>query len=87
MTFLKRTRVTLEELNNAWRDGDVDKTKLIAHKLKSAIDLARINDLKEEIRFVEKYAKDVNKVSEVNQKIQAVDNILRQVFKEMEEEM
>lgn len=86
-TFLKRTPVTLEELNEAWKNKELEKTHLMAHKLKSTIDLTRIDSLKEEIRYIEQYAQEINKEDEVDNKIQKVNQVLEQIFKEMKEEI
>lgn len=86
-TFLKRTPVTLNELNKAWENKELENTHLMAHKLKSTIDLTRIDILKDEIRYIEKNAQDIEKEEELNDKIQKVTQVLEQVFKEMQEEI
>ncbi len=86
-TFLKRIPTALEEMNEAWDAKRGEDTYLLAHKLKSSIDLVRINSLKDDIRYIEKHAQDTNKFQEVDEKIKIVNEVLHQVFQEMKEEI
>lgn len=85
-TFLNNTPKTLEKLLNYWEEKDLEKVYITAHKLKPAIDLAQVDELKEIIRFVEKQAKN-GKVDLLDEKILKIKQVLEKVFEEMKEEL
>ena len=84
-TFLENTTETLGKLMISWEKRDMEQVFFLAHKLKPAIDLARVNALKEEIRFVEINARD-GVIEGLEERILKIKQVLERVFEEMREE-
>lgn len=85
-TFLDNTPKTLKRLLEFWEEKDLEQVYMMAHKLKPAVDLARIHELKEAIRFVELEARD-GKVEGLEERILKIKQVLEQVFNEMRQEL
>lgn len=85
-TFLENTPQTLDKFLNAWEEKDLEQVYMMAHKLKPAIDLARIDELKEVIRFVELEVRE-GRIQGIEERVLKIKHVLEQVFEEMKEEL
>jgi len=58
MIFLEDVPDMLEKLNDSHSKGDLDQVKFFAHKLKSSIDLFKVDAITSVIRELEEYSKN-----------------------------
>jgi HPt (histidine-containing phosphotransfer) domain-containing protein len=68
--------------NSNWADLGA-----IAHKIKPSIDTVGIELLKEDIRTIERNAKDLSNLSDIPNLIEKLEVILKKVMKDLQEEM
>ncbi|MCK4408207.1 MAG: hypothetical protein KAT33_06480 [Bacteroidales bacterium] len=62
------------------------KISFYSHKLKSSIDNFSINELKSEIRLIEKILKEKSKLEELPQLINNLNDIMNQVIQKVKED-
>ena len=56
--FVELSPKLLEEINNSFENRNFERVKKIAHEMKPSIDILNIEDLKSEIRLIEKNSVD-----------------------------
>jgi HPt (histidine-containing phosphotransfer) domain-containing protein len=84
--FLEDVPQMLNDLNRAYRAGDMEKVKFFSHKLKSSIDLFKINTLHAVIRSIEQYAKAGTNLEQLETLLNKTNTVLTQVMDELKEE-
>ena len=57
--FLEDVPLMLNDLNHAHRKGDLENVKFFSHKLKSSIDLFKVDALHAEIRSIDNLPRQV----------------------------
>ncbi len=82
-TFLEHTPGQLNDLVQAYRQGDLETMAGIAHKIKPNIDLFGINEIREDIRQVEKLGKTGQNSDELPALIDKVNTILNKSFEQL----
>ncbi len=81
--FIEHTPASVLEISNAYSEGDFEKIKKVAHRLKPSIDNMGIAELKNEIREIEELA-EANKPSERLEKlISTLQNVVEDVLLEL----
>jgi primosomal protein N'' len=81
--FLEDVPQMLYDLNRAHRNGDLENVKFFSHKLKSSIDLFKINTLHAEIRSIEQYAKAGTNLEQLDPLIDKTNTVLNQVMDDL----
>lgn len=85
--FLESTPVSLNDLNEGFREDDADKIARNAHKMKSSLDMLRVIDLHNDVRKVDKEHKveDIPQV-ELEAIVTKMNVVLEEVFEQLREE-
>jgi len=78
---------TLEELNQAYSDSDLERVSKLAHKLKSTIDHLAIAPLQHTIRKIEAVGEEDITKPELDGMIAEVNKVLNQVLNELNAEI
>ena len=84
--FLEHTPPILEEVNQAFKQGDLQKVGELAHQIKPSIDLMGIESLHQEIRDIEQKGKK-DTVEGLDEQIKNLNTVLTEVFDTMKTEM
>jgi HPt (histidine-containing phosphotransfer) domain-containing protein len=79
--FLESTKESLDQLLQAFEEGNFDRVSALAHKIKPSIDMMGIKDLHEPIRTIEKNAKESGE--QLPTLLPKLDEILNRVFVEL----
>lgn len=85
--FLESTPVSLNDMNEGFREDDADKLARNAHKMKSSLDMLKVNDLYDDVRKIDKEYK----VQEIPQEdleviVKKMNALLEEVFEQLREE-
>lgn len=78
--FLSVNSKNLADLNLAYKEGQLNKVKELAHKMKTSIDLWDIGALKQDIRKIERLAQEGNNNAVLAQLIDKLNEVLKTVF-------
>lgn len=81
--FLSVNKQNLADLNLAYKNEHLVRVKEIAHKLKTSIDLWDIDELRQDIRKIERLAQEGINNKVLEQLIQKLNEVLTAVFEEM----
>jgi len=84
--FLEDVPLMLHDLNRAYRSGDLENVKFFSHKLKSSIDLFKVNTLHAEVRSIEEYAKAGTNLEQLEPLIDQTNSVLEKVMQGLREE-
>ena len=84
--FLNNTPEMLAIINKGLEEKDYNKISYYSHKLKSSIDNFNINELKTEIRLIEKYSSQESNIEELPQLIENLNNVLNKVIQKIKED-
>jgi len=85
--FVEQAKVSLDEINFAYKLNDHDKIHKVAHRLKPSIDNMGISSLKKEIRELESLAKDQMNVKELSPLIEYLNTTLLKVIEALKQEI
>ena len=83
--FLELSPKLLEDINISFENRNFEKVKRIAHEMKPSIDILNIEDLKSEIRLIEKHSADSTEFADLKRQMSKLNNIYNQVLKEIGE--
>ena len=78
--FLEDVPLMLNDLNQAHRKGDLENVKFFSHKLKSSIDLFKVESLHAEIRSIEQFAKAGTDLEQLGPLIEKTNSVLARVM-------
>ncbi|MEA3479701.1 MAG: Hpt domain-containing protein [Bacteroidota bacterium] len=78
--FLEDVPEMLKDLNQAHRSGDLEKMKFFSHKLKSSVDLFKVDTIHTEIRSIEQYAKSGISLVQIDPLIEKTNTVLETVM-------
>ena len=78
--FLEDVPLMLNDLNQALRKGDLENVKFFSHKLKSSIDLFKVESLHAEIRSIEQFAKAGTNLEQLEPLIEKTNAVLKEVM-------
>lgn len=78
--FLNNAPDMLEKIHKSFQEEDYQNLNFYAHKLKSSIFNFNIIDIEEDIRLIERYAKEMKSLEELPALIQKLDTILNQAL-------
>jgi hypothetical protein len=81
--FVELTPKLLEDINKSFETRNYERVKKIAHEMKPSIDILNIEDLRSEIRLIEKDSADITKYAELKDLMTKLNNIYSQVLKEI----
>ncbi len=81
--FVERTPSILQELQQNFESGDYIGVSKKAHMLKASISLMGIDTLYENIRMIEKFAKENTKISELPKLIEELHQVCTQAIHQM----
>lgn len=81
--FVEISPKLLAEINTSFENNDLEKVRKIAHDIKPTIDILNINELKAEIRLIEKNSADKDKREELRQLITKLNDIYTKVLNQI----
>lgn len=81
--FVEKTPKLLEDLSHAYQEKDLESLASIAHKLKSSLDLMKIQSLYQDIRSLEKLARDRDYSPEIEHYLNRVRDISQQAISQI----
>lgn len=81
--FLENSPIILSKILEGLESKDYDQVSFYAHKLKSSIDNFSIHQLTDEIRLIEKYAKEKSSLEDLPTLVNKLKIILDDVMKEI----
>jgi PAS domain S-box-containing protein len=85
--FIEQTPPAVEQIKTAWNEGDWLTIKSAAHRIKPTIDNFGISDLKQDIRAIESLAGEGQAKPELESKIKRLDEIIRLVVEQLQNEI
>lgn len=85
--FLEQIPDSLKQLNDAYKNGDLDKVRGISHQMKPTIDALSIHQLKAEVRLIEKYAEESSNLEELDMLIEKMNQVMQLVLAEIRTEL
>lgn len=74
--FLKTAPEILKTINDSFKKNDLKTMSFYAHKFKSSIDIFNINDLKSDIRDLEKFGNEEIKLDEIPALLEKLNKII-----------
>jgi len=81
--FLENTPIMISKIEEGLENKDYDQVNFYAHKLKSSIDNLSINQLTDEIRLIEKYAKERSSLGNLPDLINKLKAVIKIVIEEI----
>lgn len=81
--FLKTAPEILKTINDSFKKNDFKTMSFYAHKFKSSIDIFNINDLKSDIRDLEKFGKEEIKLDEIPALLEKLNRIIPLVVEQI----
>lgn len=84
--FREQTTDAIAEINECYHKNDWDRIRAIAHQIKPSIDLLCIEQLRTEIRHIEKYAENKENLDEMADLIDKLNHVIKLVLAELEKE-
>lgn len=81
--FLENSPIMLSKIMEGLETKDYDQVSFQAHKLKSSIDNFSIHQLTDEIRLIEKYAKEKSSLEDLPGLVNKLKIVLEAVMKEI----
>ncbi|NNV54226.1 PAS domain S-box protein [Limnovirga soli] len=85
--FIKEAKLALQEIKNGQQNGDFDKIKSTAHKIKPSLGNLSVTSVKEDILLLEKYDLSANTQDQFNAIIQKLDDILSKIIIDLEKQL
>jgi HPt (histidine-containing phosphotransfer) domain-containing protein len=85
--FLESTPISLQDMNDGFKEDDADKLARNAHKMKASLDMLKVNDLYEVVRKIDKDFK-VEEIpqDELEEIVAKMNSVLEKVFEQLKEE-
>ncbi len=85
--FLESTPVSLQDMNEGFREDDADKLARNAHKMKASLDMLKVNELYEVVRKIDKDFK-VEEIpqDQLEEIVEKMNTVLEKVFEQLREE-
>ena len=84
--FLHNSPEMLSIINKGFDEKNYNKISFYSHKLKSSIDSFSINELKSEIRLIEKISKEKSNLEELPQLINNLNDTMNRVIQKVKED-
>lgn len=84
--FREQTTDAIAEINECYHKNDWERIRAIAHQIKPSIDLLCIEQLRTEIRHIEKYAENKENLDEMADLIDKLNHVIKLVLAELEKE-
>jgi HPt (histidine-containing phosphotransfer) domain-containing protein len=81
--FVEVSPGLLKDINTSFKNNDLEKVRKIAHEIKPTIDILNINELKTDIRKIEKGSLDQDKIEELRQLITRLNEIYTVVLNDI----
>ncbi|SEJ49795.1 HPt (histidine-containing phosphotransfer) domain-containing protein [Cyclobacterium xiamenense] len=85
--FVTQAKSTIDGLNNAFDQKDLNEIKNLAHQIKPSIDNLRIDVLSPVIREVERLAEDGGAWEKLSPMIMETNTVLEAVLSQLDEEL
>ena len=85
--FVSETPIMIQALNENMQNKNLEEVRFYAHKLKSSIDLFQINGLQQDIRALEKLAREKSDVTTIEQYVSDISHTLESVIEEIQKEV
>lgn len=85
--FIDTMPPAIQELKQHLSDRNWNSLGAVAHKIKPSIDTMGIDSLKEDIRSLERYGKEMSNLDEIPALMEKVDSILLLVIQELQSEL
>jgi PAS domain S-box-containing protein len=83
--FAEQLPISLKDLNDAYAAQDFERMSKIAHRIKPSIDNMGILSLKDEVREIEKFAKEYGQSDRLESLLKNLNEILNQVIYSLKE--
>ena len=83
--FIDQIPDSVNYIKTAYKEGDFEKIKKTAHKIKPTIDIMEIESLKDDIRHIEKYAEIYQSSEQLENLISHLDEVVERVVEELNE--
>ena len=81
--FLRTAPEILKKINDSYQKNDLKSMSFYAHKFKSSIDIFNINDLKSDIRDLEKFGNEEIKLDEIPALLEKINRIIPKVVEQI----
>jgi HPt (histidine-containing phosphotransfer) domain-containing protein len=85
--FIDTMPPAINEMNQHLSDRNWTNLGAVAHKIKPSIDTMGISSLKEDIRSLERYGKEMTNLDEIPDLMKKVEDIIQQVIDELKAEL
>jgi HPt (histidine-containing phosphotransfer) domain-containing protein len=85
--FIDTMPPAIMDLKTFMNNGQWNDMGAVAHKIKPSIDTMGIELLREDIRAVEKYGKEMTNLEELPQIIQKIDTVINQIIENLKAEI
>ncbi len=85
--FIETMPPAIQELKQHLSDRNWASLGAVAHKIKPSIDTMGIESLKEDIRSLERYGKEMSNLDEIPSLMQKVEDILQRVIDDLQSEL
>ena len=86
MIFLEDVPEMVNKLFDGYEENDYEQVRFYAHKLKSSIDLFKITELQEEIRSLEKNAKEKINMGNIPNQLTTIGDRLNNSISQIKED-
>lgn len=83
--FIENTSIMLDQIEAAQQKSDFEKVKVLAHKLKSSVDIICIASTKEMVVFIEQDSLSENKSPVFNETFAKLIEVLRKTILQLQE--
>jgi len=84
--FLENTPQDLSNLNKAYEENDLEQVALTAHKMKSSLDVLKVDQLHNVIRRIDKPFKTEELKDELPEIMNRINSILEKVIKQLSDD-
>jgi CheY-like chemotaxis protein/HPt (histidine-containing phosphotransfer) domain-containing protein len=81
--FCDQTPETVQQMKEAFENGQLEKMGALAHKIKPSIDNLKIKKLREVIREIEKTGKEKKITEELKQQIELTETTIQEVIRQL----
>ena len=85
--FLRTAPDILKSINDSYKNNDLRTMSFFAHKFKSSIDIFNIEDLKTDIRNLEKFGKEKINLDKIPSLLEKLNQIIPKVIEQINSEI
>jgi len=85
--FIDTMPTAIAEMKDHQENGNWPALGAVAHKVKPTIDTLGITSLKEDVRSMEKYGKDLTNLDEIPSMLSNFDHVIGQVIEDMKSKL